>query len=99
MKRATSYVLEDALELCEQKHFYVEMVYLYEKMGNNQKALSIILQDLEDIDKAIDFCKEKSDEDLWILLINESLETPASMTKLLDVIAGKLCLCNCFKKY
>lgn len=88
LKRANSYVLEEALELCESKRLYPEVVYLYEKMGNNQKALSIILQDLNDIDKAIDFCKEKADEDLWISIINQSLEKPANMTKLLDVIAG-----------
>lgn len=37
---------------------------------------------------AIDFCKEHDDMDLWNELINQSLDRPEIMTKLLDGIAG-----------
>lgn len=38
---------------------------------------------------AIEFCQEHDDADLWDALINESLEKPEIMTKLLDGIVGK----------
>lgn len=39
---------------------------------------------------AIDFCKEHRDKDLWTELINQSLDRPEIMTKLLDGTAGYL---------
>lgn len=91
LKRSNSYPIEDALRICAQQLFYPEMVYLNGHMGNTIDALSIIITKLNDIQMAIDFCKEHDDMDLWNELINQSLDRPEIMTKLLDGIAG-LCL-------
>lgn len=88
LKRSNSYPIEDALRICIEKLFYPEMVYLHGRMGNTLEALSIIVTKLEDIQMAIDFCKEHDDMDLWNELINQSLDRPEIMTKLLDGIAG-----------
>ena len=66
------------------------MVYLLDKMGNPREALYIIVHKLCDIQMAIDFCKDNNDTDLWDDLINEAVDKPYVMTKLLDGIAGKL---------
>lgn len=66
------------------------MVYLFGRMGNTKDALAIIIHKLDDIQMAIDFCKEHNDMDLWNDLINQSLDKPKIMTKLLDGIAGLL---------
>lgn len=45
---------------------------------------------IEDIEMAIEFCKEHDDSDLWNLLIEESVKNPEILTKLLDGIIGKI---------
>lgn len=88
LKRSNSYQIEEALSVCTSKLFYPEMVYLHGRMGNTIEALSIIINKLDNIQMAIDFCKEHDDMDLWNELINQSLDRPEIMTKLLDGIAG-----------
>ncbi|XP_055301199.1 vacuolar protein sorting-associated protein 41 homolog [Sitodiplosis mosellana] len=88
LKRSNSYPIEEALSVCTNKLFYPEMVYLHGRMGNTIEALSIIINKLDNIQMAIDFCKEHNDMDLWNELINQSLDRPEIMTKLLDGIAG-----------
>nr|XP_019538216.2 vacuolar protein sorting-associated protein 41 homolog [Aedes albopictus] len=88
LKRSNNYPIQEAFDICKQKLFYPEMVYLLGRMGNTREALSIIIHKLEDIQMAIDFCKEHDDMDLWNDLINESVDNPYIMTKLLDGIAG-----------
>lgn len=65
------------------------MVYLLGRMGNTREALFIIIHNLKNIQMAIEFCKENDDADLWNDLINQSLDQPQIMTKLLDGIAGE----------
>lgn len=88
LKRSNSYPIEEALSVCTNKLFYPEMVYLHGRMGNTIEALSIIINKLDNIQMAIDFCKEHDDMDLWNELINQSIDRPQIMTKLLDGIAG-----------
>lgn len=89
LKRSNSYPIQEALDICTRELFYPEMVYLHGRMGNTTEALSIIINKLKDIQVAIDFCKEHDDMDLWNDLINQSLDQPEIMTKLLDGIAGE----------
>lgn len=46
------------------------------RMGNAKEALRLITHELEDINQAIDFCKEHDYRDLWEDLINFSLDKP-----------------------
>lgn len=75
------------------------MVYLLGRMGNTREALSIIIHNLKNIQMAIEFCKENDDADLWNDLINQSLDQPQIMTKLLDGIAGKWSLSTLTVEY
>lgn len=88
LKRSKSYPIGEALNICSEKLYYPEMVYLHERIGNTMDALEIIITKLNDIQMAIDFCKSQNDMDLWNNLINQSLDRPEIMTKLLDGIAG-----------
>lgn len=90
LKRSNNYQIQEALDVCKRELFYPEMVYLFGRMGNTKDALAIIIHKLDDIQMAIDFCKEHNDMDLWNDLINQSLDKPKIMTKLLDGIAGLL---------
>ena len=48
-------------------------MFLLGRMGNNKEALSLIMDQLNDISKAIEFAKEENDEELWEDLITASL--------------------------
>lgn len=87
LKRSRSYPLQEAYELCKSNLFYPEMVYLLDRMGNSTEALTIIMHKLE-VSTAIDFCREHNDLELWEYLVNESVDKPEIITKLLDGIAG-----------
>lgn len=88
LKRSNRYDISEALEICKKSLYFPEMVYLLGRMGNTKEALSIIIQNIKDIQIAIEFCKENDDKDLWNDLIEESLNKPHIMTKLLDGIVG-----------
>ncbi|CAD7086533.1 unnamed protein product [Hermetia illucens] len=88
LKRSDRYPIQEAFDTCKRELFYPEMVYLLGRMGCIRDALNIIMHNIKDINMAIEFCQEHDDADLWDALINESLEKPEIMTKLLDGIVG-----------
>lgn len=74
--------------MCRQYEFYPEMVYLLDRTGNTIEAMSIIIDKMMDIDKAIEFCKDNNDLDLWDILIKHSLNNANVLTKVLDGVVG-----------
>lgn len=88
LKRSRTYPLQDAYELCKNKLFYPEMVYLLDRMGDSTQALTIIMKNMKDVGMAIEFCREHNDLELWEFLVNEGVDKPEIITKLLDGIAG-----------
>ena len=83
LRNSNYYQLERALKACEERDYIDEMVFLLGRMGNNKKALSLIIDKMNDIKKAIDFAKDENDADLWQDLINLSLDKPAFIKELL----------------
>ena len=55
-------------------------------MGNLKEALELILNKLNDIEWAVNFCKEQNDSDLWMIMIGHSLDKPTFITTLLHNI-------------
>lgn len=45
-------------------------------MGNSRRALQMIMEELRDVDKAIEFAKEQDDAELWEDLILYSIDKP-----------------------
>jgi vacuolar protein sorting-associated protein 41 len=88
LKRSRTYPLQEAFELCRTNLFYPEMVYLLDRMGNSTEALTIIMKNLKNVQMAIEFCREHNDLELWEYLVNESVDKPEIITKLLDGVAG-----------
>jgi hypothetical protein len=88
LRRSKNYPLQDAYELCKSNLFYPEMVYLLDRMGNTNEALEIVMKKIQNVQMAIDFCCEHDDMELWEYLINESVEKPEIITKLMDGISG-----------
>ena len=48
------------------------------RMGNTKQALRLITNELRDVDKAIEFCKEHDDRELWEDLISYSMDKPCT---------------------
>jgi vacuolar protein sorting-associated protein 41 len=53
------------------------MVFLLGRMGSNKQALTLIIERLGDVHRAIDFAKEQSDDDLWEDLLKYSETRPS----------------------
>ena len=66
-------------------------------MGNTKKALHLITHDLRDVKRAIDFCKEHHDEELWDDLIMFSIDKPCKYFVELARVNGceSECACAC----
>ncbi|XP_039275820.1 vacuolar protein sorting-associated protein 41 homolog [Nilaparvata lugens] len=86
LRRSDHYPIQEALNICKQRRYNPEMVYLLGRIGNTKEALDLIIKELKDIEQAINFCKEHDDEDLWEDLINHSLKVPEYITFLLQRI-------------
>ena len=76
MRTSNYYSLEKAYKICKDKDYVPEMVFLLGKMGDNKKALTLIIERLGDVHRAIDFAKEQNDNDLWEDLLKYSETRP-----------------------
>ena len=47
------------------------------RMGNTKQALQLITNELGDVSKAIEFCKEHNERELWEDLITYSIDKPS----------------------
>ena len=74
------------MDVCRKKNLFNETVFLLGRMGNTKEALKLITDKLDDINFAIEFCKEHSDPDLWEDLIEYSMNKPAFIKVLLQNI-------------
>ncbi|KAI8088964.1 uncharacterized protein BX664DRAFT_263200 [Halteromyces radiatus] len=83
--RTSHYIsLEKAYHICEKKDLVPEMVFILGRMGNNKKALMLIINRLGDVQRAIDFAKEQKDDDLWEDLLTYSMDKPLFIRGLLE---------------
>ncbi|KAG0184699.1 Vacuolar protein sorting-associated protein 41, partial [Apophysomyces sp. BC1034] len=83
--RASPYISpEKAYKICEQKDLVPEMVYMLGRMGDNKKALMLIIERLADVQRAIDFAKEQKDDELWEDLLTYSMDKPLFIRTLLE---------------
>jgi len=84
LTNCTKYRLEDALRVCEQYGLFNEQVYLLRYMGNMNQALTIIVDKLEDVGKALRFVEETNDPSLWDSLVSRALSSPMFLSALLE---------------
>jgi hypothetical protein len=65
-----------AYTICQERDLVPEMVFLLGRMGNNKRALTLIIERLGDVQRAIEFAKEQGDDDLWEDLLRYSETRP-----------------------
>ena len=90
LKTSNHYSLEKALNICLNAKQIPETVFLLSRMGNAKKALYYIINMMDDINYAIEFCLEHSDPELWEELILHSLQKPENIRILIQNIGTNI---------
>lgn len=79
------YDISKAIELCETSSLIDELVYLLGKTGENKKALKLIMEELDDPERAIKFAKTQTDPETWDILLEYSFSRPAYIKALIEL--------------
>lgn len=72
LKESSSYSLDNALEELSrhgENKFAKERVYILSRMGDLTTAMDIIFYEMDQVNEAIQFCKEHDDPSLWNRLL------------------------------
>ncbi|KAI9591225.1 hypothetical protein BDF19DRAFT_455828 [Syncephalis fuscata] len=88
MRTCNTYSLEEAYNICYERDFIPEMVYLLGRMGNSHKALWLIIERLDDVHQAVEFAKEQNDAQLWDNLLTYSKDKPVFIKSLLEGVGS-----------
>lgn len=88
LRQSHDYPLEEAYKVCEERKLYKEMVFIMSRMGNNQEALHLIIDKMQNIEEAIEFVKQQNDEALWEDLITFALNRSEHVAVLLENVGA-----------
>ena len=88
LKSASAITFTKAYEICETRDLVPEMMYLLGKMGDNRKALFLIIERLGDVEKAIEFAKDQNDSSLWTEFLKYAMDKPPFIVGLLKKAGG-----------
>ncbi|GAA6021958.1 hypothetical protein JCM11491_000307 [Sporobolomyces phaffii] len=90
LRASNYYSLERAYKICDSRDLVPEMVFLLGRMGDNKRALNLIIERLGDVQRAIDFAKEQNDNDLWDDLLRYSENKPRFIRGLLENVGAEI---------
>lgn len=79
-----------AYNTCKQFDYVPEMVFLLSRIGDNKTALMLIIERLQDVERAIEFVKEEKDADLWEDLLHYSENRPRFIKGLLENVGSEV---------
>lgn len=80
-----NYDVSKAIEVCERNSLIDELVFLLGKVGENKKAMQLIMQQLNDPKGAIRFAKLQNDKETWELLLQHSYSRPEFIKALIEL--------------
>ncbi|ODQ48462.1 hypothetical protein PICMEDRAFT_70096 [Pichia membranifaciens NRRL Y-2026] len=83
LKDHKKYSIDDAIKVCEEYECNEELVYLLSKIGENRKALTLIIDKMEDPSKAITFVQSVNEKELWDYLLDYSMSRSKFVKELL----------------
>ncbi|XP_022729889.1 vacuolar protein sorting-associated protein 41 homolog isoform X2 [Durio zibethinus] len=90
LRSSQHYTLEKAYEICVRRDLLREQVFILGRMGNSKQALAVIINELGDIEEAVEFVTMQHDDDLWEELIQQCLHKPEMVGVLLEHTVGNL---------
>ncbi|PRP83024.1 RING zinc finger-containing protein [Planoprotostelium fungivorum] len=88
LKQSNYWALERAYQVCADKKYYPEMVYILGRMGKVKQALQLLIENIADVKKAIEFIEPQNDDELWEDLIDYSMKNPRFVSGLLEHIGA-----------
>ncbi|GAA6000682.1 hypothetical protein JCM10207_004607 [Rhodosporidiobolus poonsookiae] len=90
LRASNYYSLERVYKICDARDLVPEMVFLLGRMGDNKRALNLIIERLGDVERAIEFAKEQNDNDLWEDLLKYSETKPRFIRGLLENVGAEI---------
>lgn len=85
LKENNNYHVDKAIDICKSKTgLYNELIYLWGRIGESKKALTIIIDEFNDPKMAIEYVKSWGDMDLWDFIISYTIEKPNFIKLLLE---------------
>ncbi|RUP49413.1 hypothetical protein BC936DRAFT_142590 [Jimgerdemannia flammicorona] len=90
LRASNYYSLEKAYKICEQRELVPEMVFMLGRMGDNKRALMLIIEKLRDVKRAIEFAQEQDDNVLWDDLLMYSRDKPPFIKGLLENVGTNI---------
>ncbi|PON71205.1 Vacuolar protein sorting-associated protein [Trema orientale] len=90
LRSSQHYTLEKAYEICVKRDLLREQVFILGRMGNTKQALAVLINQLGDIEEAVEFVTMQHDDDLWEELIKQCLHKPEMIGMLLEHTVGNL---------
>lgn len=85
------YDIPKVIEMCETFALVDELVYLLGKTGENKKALRLIMEELDDPQRAINFAKTQTDPAIWNSLLEYSFSRPTYIKALIELSDDQSC--------
>lgn len=80
-----NYDISKAIEICETNALVDELVYLLGRIGQNKRALKLIVEELEDPERAINFAKRQNDQETWNTVLEYSFSRPKYIKALIEL--------------
>lgn len=80
------YTFEHASDVCKSHGLTSELVYLLAATGQTREALHLIIDEIGDVHRAIQFAREVDDKGLWNDLLQYSLSKPPFILGLLEEV-------------
>jgi hypothetical protein len=72
LRTSNSYNLEKARTICEGKKYMQELVFIFSRMGDIKRALHLIIEELEDVEIAVEFVQTVRDQGLQTDLVEQA---------------------------
>lgn len=98
LQTASFFSFPKAYEICVAKDLVPEMLYLLGKMGDNRKALHIIIERVGDVEMAIDFAKEQNDASLWNEFVKFAMDKPGMYISDFSTFLQQVLWCSIYRR-
>eukprot|EP00850_Spirogloea_muscicola_P005291 SM000024S07753 [mRNA] locus=s24:238417:248992:- [translate_table: standard] len=90
LRSSHHYPLDKAHSICVERGLVKEQVYVLGRMGNSHEALGLIIEQLHDMEQAIEFVTTQNDEDLWDELVSHAVLNSNMVGQLLEHAVGHI---------
>jgi hypothetical protein len=88
LRTSSAFDIQKAYAIVSARDLVPEMVYLLGRMGDNRKALMLIIDRLGDVERAMEFCKDQDDGELWEDLLKYAMDKPKFIVGMLESLGS-----------